>query len=120
MTYGATVFRSVVAARKIAEDSGKEVEVIDLRTLAPYDFDAIATSVAKTSRLLVVHEDWKSHGFGAEVAARASDELFERLDAPVRRVGAKDVFCGYAPQLEDATLPQSGDIETALRELLGY
>jgi 2-oxoisovalerate dehydrogenase E1 component len=120
VTYGATVFRSVVAARKIAEDSGKEVEVIDLRTLAPYDFDAIATSVGKTSRLLVVHEDWKTHGFGAEVAARASDELFERLDAPVRRVGAKDVFCGYAPQLEDATLPQSAEIEQALRELLAY
>ncbi|MFN7989926.1 MAG: dehydrogenase E1 component subunit alpha/beta [Thermoanaerobaculia bacterium] len=120
VTYGATVFRSVVAARKIAEDSGKEVEVIDLRTLAPYDFGAIAESVKRTSRLLVVHEDWQTHGFGAEVAARASDELFERLDAPVRRVGAKDVFCGYAPQLEDATLPQSDDIERALRDLLAY
>jgi 2-oxoisovalerate dehydrogenase E1 component len=120
VTYGATVFRSVVAARKIAEDSGKEVEVIDLRTLAPYDFDAVAESVKRTSRLLVVHEDWQTHGFGAEVAARASDELFERLDAPVRRVGAKDVFCGYAPQLEDATLPQSADIERALRDLLAY
>ena len=120
VTYGATVFRSVVAARKIAEDSGKEVEVIDLRTLAPYDFGAIAESVKRTSRLLVVHEDWQTHGFGAEVAARASDELFERLDAPVRRLGAKDVFCGYAPQLEDATLPQSDDIERALRALLAY
>ena len=120
VTYGATVFRSLVAARKIAEDSGKEVEVIDLRTLAPYDFGAIAESVKRTSRLLVVHEDWQTHGFGAEVAARAADELFERLDAPVRRVGAKDVFCGYAPQLEDATLPQGSDIEQALRDLLAY
>ena len=120
VTYGATVFRSLVAARKIAEDSGKEVEVIDLRTLSPYDFDAIAASVKRTSRLLVVHEDWQTHGFGAEVAARAADELFEHLDAPVRRLGAKDVFCGYAPQLEDATLPQSGDIEKALRDLLAY
>lgn len=120
VTYGATVFRSLVAARKIAEDSGKEVEVIDLRSLAPYDFGAIAESVKRTSRLLVVHEDWQTHGFGAEVAARAADELFERLDAPVRRVGAKDVFCGYAPQLEDATLPQSADIEQALRDLLAY
>ena len=120
VTYGATVFRSVVAARKIAEDSGKEVEVIDLRTLAPYDFEAIARSVTKTSRLLVVHEDWRTHGFGAEVAARAAEELFEQLDAPVRRVGAKDVFCGYAPQLEDATLPQSADVEAALRDLLAY
>lgn len=120
VTYGATVFRSVVAARKIAEDSGKEVEVIDLRTLSPYDFGAIAASVKRTSRLLVVHEDWQTHGFGAEVAARASDELFEHLDAPVRRLGSKDVFCGYAPQLEDATLPQSADIEKALRDLLAY
>ena len=120
VTYGATVFRSLVAARKIAEDSGKEVEVIDLRTLAPYDFDAIAESVKRTNRLLVVHEDWQAHGFGAEVAARAADELFEQLDAPVRRLGAKDVFCGYAPQLEDATLPQSADIEAALRDLLAY
>ena len=120
VTYGATVFRSLVAARKIAEDSGKEVEIIDLRSLAPYDFDAIAESVKRTNRLLVVHEDWQTHGFGAEVAARAADELFERLDAPVRRVGAKDVFCGYAPQLEDATLPQSADIEQALRDLLAY
>jgi len=120
VTYGATVFRSVVAARKIAEDSGKEVEVIDLRSLAPWDFGAVAESVKRTSRLLVVHEDWQTHGFGAEVAARAADELFERLDAPVRRVGAKDVFCGYAPQLEDATLPQSADIEQALRDLLAY
>jgi 2-oxoisovalerate dehydrogenase E1 component len=120
VTYGATVFRSVVAARKIADDSGKEVEVIDLRTLAPYDFGAIAESVKRTSRLLVVHEDWQTHGFGAEVAARAADELFAWLDAPVRRVGAKDVFCGYAPQLEDATLPQSADIEAALRALLAY
>jgi 2-oxoisovalerate dehydrogenase E1 component len=120
VTYGATVFRSVVAARKIAEDSGKEVEVIDLRTLSPYDFGAIAASVRRTSRLLVVHEDWQTHGFGAEVAARAADELFEHLDAPVRRLGAKDVFCGYAPQLEDATLPQSADIEAALRGLLAY
>ncbi len=120
VTYGATVFRSVVAARKIAEDSGKEVEVIDLRSLAPWDFEAVAKSVKKTGRLLVVHEDWLTHGFGAEVAARAADELFEWLDAPVRRVGAKDVFCGYAPQLEDATLPQSADVEAALRSLLSY
>jgi 2-oxoisovalerate dehydrogenase E1 component len=120
VTYGATVFRSLVAARKIAEDSGKEVEVIDLRTLSPYDFGAIAASVKRTSRLLVVHEDWQTHGFGAEVAARAADELFEHLDAPVRRLGAKDVFCAYAPQLEDATLPQSADIEQALRGLLAY
>jgi 2-oxoisovalerate dehydrogenase E1 component len=120
VTYGATVYRSAVAAAALAEEAGRHAEVIDLRSLAPYDWEAIATSVKKTNRLLVVHEDWKTHGFGAEIAARAADELFEWLDAPVRRVAAKDVFCGYAPRLEDATLPQSDDILTALRDLVSY
>jgi 2-oxoisovalerate dehydrogenase E1 component len=120
VTYGATVYRSAVAATAFSEETGRHAEVIDLRSLAPYDWDAIATSVKKTNRLLVVHEDWKTHGFGAEIAARAADELFEWLDAPVRRVAAKDVFCGYAPKLEDATLPQSDDILTALRDLVAY
>jgi 2-oxoisovalerate dehydrogenase E1 component len=120
VTYGATVYRSAVAAASLADEAGRHAEVIDLRSLAPYDWEAIATSVKKTNRLLVVHEDWKSHGFGAEIAARAADELFEWLDAPVRRVAAKDVFCGYAPQLEDATLPRSDDILTALRDLVAY
>jgi 2-oxoisovalerate dehydrogenase E1 component len=120
VTYGATVYRSAVAAAALAEEAGRHAEVIDLRTLAPYDFEAVAASVRKTNRLLVVYEDWKTHGFGAEIAARAADELFEWLDAPVRRVAAKDVFCGYAPQLEDATLPQSDDILDALRDLVAY
>jgi 2-oxoisovalerate dehydrogenase E1 component len=109
-----------VAATAFSEETGRHAEVIDLRSLAPYDWDAIATSVKKTNRLLVVHEDWKTHGFGAEIAARAAEELFEWLDAPVRRVAAKDVFCGSAPKLEDATLPQSDDILTALRDLVAY
>ena len=120
VTYGATVFRSSVAVKRIAEETGKSVELIDLRSLAPYDWNAVAESVKKTSRLLVVHEDWLTHCFGAELAARAADELFEHLDAPVKRVAAKDVFCGYAPRLEDATLPQSEDIAAALDGLLGY
>ncbi|KAA0252417.1 dehydrogenase [Acidobacteria bacterium ACD] len=120
VTYGATVFRSVVAAKRVEEETGKKVEVIDLRSLAPYDWAAIERSVSRTNRLLVVHEDWVTHGFGAEIAARAADELFERLDAPVRRVGARDVFCGYAPRLEDATLPQSDDVAAALLDLLRY
>ncbi len=120
VTYGATVFRSAVAAARLAEEDGRETEIVDLRSLAPYDFEAIARSVRKTSRLLVVHEDWQTHGFGAEIAARAADELFPWLDAPVRRVAAKDAFCGYAPRLEDATLPQSDDILAALRSLLAY
>ncbi len=120
VTYGATVHRSVVAAQKVAEELQKDVEVIDLRSLSPYDWKAIEKSVTRTSRLLVVHEDWITHGFGAEIAARAADELFEYLDAPVRRVAAKDAFCGYAPSLEDATLPQSEDIALALEQLLAY
>jgi len=120
VTYGATVYRSAVAAATLAEEAGRHAEVLDLRSLAPYDWEAVAASVRKTNRLLVVHEDWKTHGFGAEIAARAADELFEWLDAPVRRVAAKDVFCGYAPRLEDATLPQSDDILQALRDLVAY
>ncbi|MFI5120616.1 MAG: thiamine pyrophosphate-dependent enzyme [Thermoanaerobaculia bacterium] len=120
VTYGATVFRSAVAAARLSEEDGHEAEVLDLRSLAPWDFAAVAESVKRTNRLLVVHEDWQTHGFGAEIAARAADELFAWLDAPVRRVAAKDAFCGYAPQLEDATLPQSGDILAALRDLLAY
>ena len=120
VTYGATVFRSAVAAARLSEEDGKEAEILDLRSLAPYDFAAVAESVKRTNRLLVVHEDWQTHGFGAEIAARAADELFAWLDAPVRRVAAKDAFCGYAPQLEDATLPQSADILAALRDLVAY
>ena len=120
VTYGATVFRSAVAAARLSEEDGREAEILDLRSLAPYDFAAVAESVKRTNRLLVVHEDWQTHGFGAEIAARAADELFAWLDAPVRRVAAVDAFCGYAPQLEEATLPQSGDILAALRALLAY
>jgi 2-oxoisovalerate dehydrogenase E1 component len=120
VTYGATVFRSAVAAARLSEEDGREAEILDLRSLAPYDFTAVAESVKRTNRLLVVHEDWQTHGFGAEIAARAADELFAWLDAPVRRVAAVDAFCGYAPQLEEATLPQSGDILAALRSLLAY
>ncbi|MCC6131715.1 MAG: dehydrogenase E1 component subunit alpha/beta [Acidobacteria bacterium] len=120
VTYGATVFRSLVAARTISETLEKEVEVIDLRSLAPYDWAAIEKSVSRTNRLIVVHEDWITHGFGAEIAARAAEELFEFLDAPVKRVGARDVFCGYAPTLEDLTLPQSDDIAKAIAQVLKY
>jgi 2-oxoisovalerate dehydrogenase E1 component len=119
ITYGALVQRSVVAARE-AEKQGISVEIIDLRTLNPYDWNAIAESVTKTSRVIVAHEDSLSWGYGAEIAARISSELFEYLDAPVRRVGALDTFVGYAPQLEDAILPQSADVLRAIRELHAY
>ncbi|MDT5156741.1 MAG: 2-oxoisovalerate dehydrogenase component [Acidobacteriota bacterium] len=120
VTYGALVQRSLVAARNAEQQQGIKVEVIDLRTLAPYDWEAIAASVRKTSKLLVAHEDTRTHGFGAEVAARVSEELFDYLDAPVRRVAALDTFVAYAPQLEDAILPQVDDVYRAITELHGY
>jgi 2-oxoisovalerate dehydrogenase E1 component len=119
ITYGALVQRSLVAARQ-AEQQGISVEIIDLRTLAPYDWQAITESVKKTNRVIVAHEDSLSFGYGAEIAARIADELFEYLDAPVRRVGALDTFVGYAPQLEDAILPQVDDVLRALTELHSY
>jgi 2-oxoisovalerate dehydrogenase E1 component len=120
ITYGATVVRSVQAARRLEEETGRRVEVLDLRTLAPYDWEAIATSVRRTSRALVIHEDTLAFGYGAEIAARVADELFEDLDAPVRRVAAKDTFVAYAPRLEEAILPQVETILAAMKELLAY
>jgi 2-oxoisovalerate dehydrogenase E1 component len=119
ITYGALVQRSLVAARQ-AEQKGISVEVIDLRTLNPYDWNAIAESINKTSRVIVAHEDSLSFGYGAEIAARISNELFEYLDAPVRRVAALDTFVAYAPQLEDAILPQVADVLKAITELNSY
>jgi 2-oxoisovalerate dehydrogenase E1 component len=119
ITYGALVQRSLVAAKQ-AEQQGISVEVIDLRTMSPYDWNAIAESVKKTSRVIVAHEDSLSWGYGAEIAARISDELFEHLDAPVRRVAALDTFVAYAPQLEDAILPQVADVFEAISEVYGY
>jgi 2-oxoisovalerate dehydrogenase E1 component len=119
ITYGALVQRSVVAAKQ-AEAQGISVEIIDLRTLAPYDWEAVAATVKKTSRVIVAHEDTRTHGFGAEIAARIGDELFEYLDAPVRRVAALDTFVAYAPQLEDAILPQPDDVLRAVIELRAY
>jgi 2-oxoisovalerate dehydrogenase E1 component len=119
ITYGALVQRSVVAAKQ-AEQQGVSVEIVDLRTLAPYDWDAIVTTVKKTSRVIVAHEDCLSFGYGAEIAARIADELFEYLDAPVKRVAALDTFVAYAPQVEDAILPQATDVAKAIAELSKY
>jgi 2-oxoisovalerate dehydrogenase E1 component len=119
ITFGALVQRSLVAAKQ-AEQQGINVEVIDLRTLSPYDWEAVARSVKKTNRVIVAHEDSRSWGYGAELAARIADELFEYLDAPVRRVAALDTFVGYAPQLEDAILPQVEDVIKAITELYSY
>jgi 2-oxoisovalerate dehydrogenase E1 component len=119
ITYGALVQRSLVAA-KLAEQAGIHVEVVDLRSLQPYDWRAIVRSVKKTNKVIVAHEDSLSFGYGAEIAARIADELFEYLDAPVRRVAALDTFVAYAPQLEDAILPQVSDVLKAITELHSY
>ncbi|MGA8297382.1 MAG: dehydrogenase E1 component subunit alpha/beta [Acidimicrobiales bacterium] len=119
VTWGATVHRSLLATDKLAEE-GIEVEVIDLRTLAPYDQETIAESVNKTARCLVVHEDIVTSGFGAEVAAFVSDQCFESLDAPVRRVGALDTWVGYELGLEREVLPQVDGIAAAGRSLANY
>ncbi len=119
ITYGALVQRSLVAARQ-AEQQGINVEVIDLRSLQPYDWNAITATVKKTNKVIVAHEDSLSFGYGAEIAARIADELFEHLDAPVRRVAAMDTFVAYAPQLEGTILPQSSDVAKAIAELKAY
>jgi len=120
ITYGALVHRCNQAAKLIEKESGLQVEILDLRTLSPYDWEAIALSVKKTSKAIVAHEDTLSWGYGAEIASRIGDELFEWLDGPVRRIGAADAFVGYAPRLEDATLPNAETIADSMRSLLGY
>jgi len=117
VTYGATVTRALQAVQRLERERGVKAELLDLRTLNPYDWKAIAESVRKTSRVLVVHEDTRSWGYGAEIAARIADELFEHLDAPVRRVGALDTFVAYQPELEDEILPQAEDIYQAMVKL---
>ena len=119
ITYGAVVHRAEVAAAELARN-GVSAEVIDLRTLSPYDWEAIAASVQKTNRVIVAYEDTRSWGYGAEIAARIADELFYDLDAPVRRVAATDTFCAYQPKLEDAILPQTEHIVRAVRELADF
>ncbi|MFN8010541.1 MAG: dehydrogenase E1 component subunit alpha/beta [Holophagaceae bacterium] len=116
VTYGCTVHRAVQAARE-AEKEGLSVEILDLRTLNPYDWAAISASVKKTHRVIVAHEDTLSWGYGAEIAARIADELFFHLDAPVRRVAAKDTWIAYNPHLEDEILPQPADFLEAYRKL---
>jgi 2-oxoisovalerate dehydrogenase E1 component len=120
VTYGAVVPRALQAAEKAQRESGIDVEVLDLRTLNPYDWEAVATSVRKTSRVIVAHEDTLSWGYGAEIAARIADELFDDLDAPVRRIGAMNTFVAYQPVLEDAILPQPESILKAIQDLRAY
>jgi len=119
VTWGALVQRTLVAAHQ-AEKDHISVAVLDLRTIVPYDWEAIRSHVKRTSRVVVAHEDQLMCGFGAEIAARVSSELFEHLDAPVRRVGARNVPVAYCPDLEEAILPQSHDILKAIRETARY
>src|SRR5262249_54695179 len=102
------------------EQEGVSVEIIDLRSLVPYDWNAIVETVKKTNRVIVAHEDPLSFGYGAEIAARIASDLFEFLDAPVRRVCALDTFVAYAPILEDAILPQIADVAKAIAEVKAY
>jgi 2-oxoisovalerate dehydrogenase E1 component len=120
VAYGAVVQRALLAAREVEQKDGVSVEVIDLRTLSPVDWDTIMTSVRKTSRVLVAYEDSLSWGYGAEIAARIADEAFQWLDAPVRRVASTDTFVAYAPDLEDFILPQVDDFVQALRDLHAF
>ena len=119
VTYGATVQRAITAANAIA-DSGISVEVVDLRTLSPWDSETVFESVKKNSRVIVAYEDSISWGYGAEIAAAIADECFAWLDAPVKRVASTDTFVGYAPRLEDAILPQVEDFTEAYTEIMKF
>ena len=119
ITYGAIVHRAEVAAAQLQRE-GVSVEIIDLRSLSPYDWEAIAATVCKNHRVIVAYEDMLSWGYGAEIAARIAEELFEELDAPVTRVAAMDTFCAYQPKLEDVILPQVDNLTAAVKQLLEY
>ena len=120
VTYGAVVQRSLVAAKQLEDEDGLSVEVIDLRSLSPVDWDAVAASVKRTNKVLVAYEDSLSWGYGAEIAARIGDACFPWLDAPVKRVASTDTFVAYAPDLEDFILPQVEDLVQAMRELHAF
>jgi 2-oxoisovalerate dehydrogenase E1 component len=119
VTYGALVRRSEMAAKEL-EREGIQAEILDLRSLSPWDFESVAESVKKTGRCLVVHEDHVSFGFGAEVAARVADDLFPWLDAPVRRVAGMDTPVAYSPLLEEVILPQTADVVAAAKRLVAF
>ena len=120
VTYGAVVQRTLIAANKLAEEEGIDAEVIDLRSLSPVDWETIGESIKRTSKVIVAYEDSLSWGYGTEIVAKIADELFDWLDAPVRRVASTDTFVAYAPELEQAILPQSTDIAAAIREVYEF
>ena len=118
-TWGALVQRSLLAAQQ-AERDGISVAVIDLRSIIPYDWETIAAYTRRTNRVIIAHEDQLTCGFGAEIAARVSDELFEYLDAPIKRVASLDCPVAYAPVLEEVILPGSADVLKAIKALAAY
>ena len=120
ITYGAVVPRALQAAQKLEREHQVSVELVDLRSLNPFDWDAIAASVEKTNRALIAYEDSLSWGYGAEIAARIADQLFLHLDAPVKRIAATDTFVAYQPILENAILPQASDLFRAMKELAEF
>jgi 2-oxoisovalerate dehydrogenase E1 component len=120
VTYGALVQRTLVAAKDLEETTGASIEVIDLRSLSPVDWETIYASVRKTNRVIVAYEDSLSWGYGAELSARIADETFAWLDAPVRRVASTDTFVAYAPELEDVILPQTAGLRSAMAEILSF
>jgi 2-oxoisovalerate dehydrogenase E1 component beta subunit len=119
VTWGAMVYTADEAANTLA-DEGVSVEVVDLRTLIPWDKEAVLKSVEKTSKVLVLHEDTRTGGFGAEIVATITEESFENLDAPVRRITAPDSPVPFSPPLEKAYIPQVEDVVAGLRDLAGY
>ncbi len=120
VTYGAVVQRALATAKQLEAEDHVSIEVIDLRSLSPVDWPAVAASVRKTSRVLVAYEDPRAWGYGAEIAARIADECFSWLDAPVKRLASTDTFVGYAPDLEDFILPQPENLARAMREVLAF
>jgi pyruvate/2-oxoglutarate/acetoin dehydrogenase E1 component len=120
ITYAAMVWKSIEAAEQLEREDGLSVEIIDLRTLLPMDDEAIVTTVRKTNRVLIVHEDTRTGGIAGEITVRINERVFEWLDAPVMRVTAADVPLPYSPPLEDYVLPQTADIVRAARQLARY
>jgi 2-oxoisovalerate dehydrogenase E1 component len=120
VTYGAVVQRSLVAAKEMEDQHGVKVEVIDLRSLSPVDWETVYRSVKKTSKVIVAYEDSLSWGYGSEIAARIADEMFPWLDAPVRRIAATDTFVAYAPELEDVILPQVENLKEAMEQMARF
>ncbi len=120
VTYGAVVQRTLLAAKAMEDQHGVSVEVIDLRSLSPVDWETIYASVRKTNRVIVAYEDSLSWGYGAEIAARIADETFAHLDAPVKRVAATDTFVAYAPELEDVILPQVESLRRAMEDIVAF